>query len=314
MNKRVTQFWTKYWPAIFFLASVIFIVRYFGSQAKNAFAPERFAWQYLALAFLSQLIYWAVNALCWRATIFWISGTKINRLQSFSQLAMAALGKYFPGKIWGMVARTGSLARLGVLKKHSVYATINEQFLLIYSAILVCCLLWLVVDRSIYTAVMLISVVAGLPVLAPLLEWIYRFVRRAWPIDPSYEDAAIRLGTAKMAALVASYCAIWLSVGLIFYSLYCTIFAGSLSWHFAALLVIANTIGISVGFFAVFTPGGLGVREAVTSSLLATQMNLEQAIFLCLAFRVWIVAFELLGGLTLLLPNGAKSKKSAQGT
>jgi len=74
-------------------------------------------------------------------------------------------------------------------------------------------------------------------------------------------------------------------------------------------LIVANTIGISIGFFAVFSPGGLGIREAITSSLLTTQMNLEQAILLCLLFRLWIVAFELLSGLTLLIPHKTLTAK-----
>jgi hypothetical protein len=64
-----------------------------------------------------------------------------------------------------------------------------------------------------------------------------------------------------------------------------------------AWMILANTIGITVGFFALFAPAGIGVRESVSSLVLSQVMPLEQAIFLSLLFRLWTVFTELSSGI-----------------
>jgi uncharacterized membrane protein YbhN (UPF0104 family) len=59
-------------------------------------------------------------------------------------------------------------------------------------------------------------------------------------------------------------------------------------------------VGITLGFFAIFAPAGIGVREGVTSAILLNQMPLTDALLLSLLYRLWVVAIELSGGLLAL--------------
>ena len=68
-----------------------------------------------------------------------------------------------------------------------------------------------------------------------------------------------------------------------------------------AALVIANTIGIVVGFAAIFAPAGLGVREAVTTAVLLPYIPLEQAAILSISFRLWTTASDALLAVTIAL-------------
>jgi len=310
MRVSLKSIWKTLWLPVFLLGSVFFIVRYFHGQAEHVVAPEHFAWHFLALGVGLQAAYWILNTLCWQWAVYWYAGVRLGPLQSFSQLAMSTLGKYFPGKIWGMVARASLLAQLGVTARQSLFATLNEQFLILYSAFLSSAALWCLVDHAWYSVAMFLAVAACLPVLGPLQKFGFKLAPRFLRLGAAADVADIApLGLKKFALLALSYSAIWLLVGSIFCCVYYLFFPAQPDPSVIIRLIVANTIGISIGFFAVFSPGGLGIREAITSSLLTTQMNLEQAILLCLLFRLWIVAFELLSGLTLLIPHKTLTAK-----
>ena len=63
--------------------------------------------------------------------------------------------------------------------------------------------------------------------------------------------------------------------------------------------MLANTVGFLAGFAALFAPGGLGVREAMTATVLIPYIPMEQAAILSIAFRVWTTTIDVLlaGGL-----------------
>ncbi len=302
MARSLSGMARQWWPVLFLLGSAIFVFRYFSQQAAGIALPAHIRWPYLAAAIGLQLLYWLINSWCWRSTIAWCTGVRLSLLQGLGQLAILTLGKYFPGKIWGMVARISLLVQQGAGRQQSIYATLNEQFLILHSACLTSALLWCIVDRSPWAVSIALAALLSVAALSPLQKLAFRLGARWLPsMVPQQEEHL--LGPAKMTLLLAAYSIIWLIIGAIFCCTYYLLFSAEPAVGIAVRLLVANTIGISIGFFAVFSPGGLGVREAVTSSLLASQLGLEQAILLCLMFRLWIVASELLSGLALLAPH-----------
>jgi len=73
-------------------------------------------------------------------------------------------------------------------------------------------------------------------------------------------------------------------------------------------LMLANTVGNTLGFLALFAPGGIGVREGVASSILAGFMPLGDAVMLSLLFRLWTVVLDALCSLVLLWPSDSTYK------
>ena len=294
----------RLWPPIFLLGCLIFIGRYFYLQAIHIDMPTHFAVRYFLVGVVLHLIYWILNGLCWRATIFWCANVRLHFIQSLSHIAMATLGKYFPGKIWGMIARASSLVQMGVTTKQSIYATLNEQYLILYSGCLMSAVLWSVIDTTVYSVLLAVAVCAAVVLIVPMQETIFRlasrFIKVSWTQSP---DGTVLLTFKRMMMLLSVYCLIWLLLGLVFSCVYYAFFNAQPSVAMILRFIVANTIGTSIGFFAFFSPGGLGVREAITTSLLVSQMSLEEAVLLSLMFRLWIVAFELIGGITLLVPQ-----------
>ena len=101
------------------------------------------------------------------------------------------------------------------------------------------------------------------------------------------------------AALLVSYFTVWISLGVVLYSLDLSLFQKQISVELAVRMVLSCTVGLCAGFVAVFAPGGLGVREAVAATLLAQSMSWPEATFLVLVFRVWIAGLELASTATL---------------
>jgi len=305
MNLSPRSVARQLWPALFLLGSLAFIYYHFSDQMGQVRLPAQFSWPVLAVAIGLQLLYWLLNSWCWQSIVKWCTGVKLSALQGFSQIAMLTLGKYFPGKIWGMVARISLLQQLGAIRPHGIAATISEQFLILHAACITSTLLWCVFDPTPWPFACAAIALASVPAMPILQRFAFRLEARLVPsLAPNQEESS--LDGARMALLLAVYCVIWLLIGAIFCCVYSMLFAASLEPAVAARLIVANTIGIGVGFFAIFSPGGLGVREAITSGLLASQLGLEDAVLLCLMFRLWIVIFELVSGLSLVLPHATR--------
>ena len=294
----------RWWVTFFLLASLIYIGRYFYSQSDKLSAPLHLSLPILAIAVVLHLIYWHLNVGCWRQVVLSCTHKHIGYFQGFSHLATITLGKYFPGKIWGMVARASLLKQQGVELHQSAYATLQEQFLLLHAATIVSAALLWAIGPSILTAVLLILAGLSIVMVVPLQKTAFRLMTRvskgSWR-HKLLETNPLRF--RQIASLLLGYSMIWVTIGLVFCCICFALFPVEPSVRFFMRLILANTVGVTLGFFAIFSPGGLGVREAVTSALLVSQLPLEDALLLGLVFRLWVVISELLNGIALLIPG-----------
>lgn len=294
----------KIWPPLFILGSFAFVVRYFYIQSYKLNVSFHISFYFVSLAALLQLVYWLVSVRCWQKTIELIVMHKISFMQGFNHLALATLGKYFPGKIWGMVARVSSMQKQGISSQHSVQATLNEQYLLLHASAIVSATLFFAISPSVIAFSLCLCAILTVFVIGPLqkivieiLDWLLTKFRRQ---ELQY---VAPLKPRQLIALLAGYVVVWLVIGLMFSSVYYMLFPNRPIVTFVMRLVLANTIGVTLGFFAFFSPGGLGVREAVTSSFLVSQLSIEDALLVSVVFRLWIVVSELLSGIALLIPH-----------
>ena len=104
----------------------------------------------------------------------------------------------------------------------------------------------------------------------------------------------------------------WRGVGLLWLSLLSWIFYGAAFSLFVASLaripVAAvpalsgiNALSFVIGYLAIITPAGMGVREVAMANLLLPLLPGGVAAVLAVASRMWTVAAELIGGGTALL-------------
>jgi len=301
----------KIWMPIFLLGSLIFIGQYFYNQADRLNEVLYLAPRFLIIATVFQLIYWFVTVHCWQRIVIISTRTKISFMQAFSHIALVTLGKYFPGKIWGMVARASLMKQQGIDLHQSFHATFNEQLLLLHASALLSIALFCAITPNVYTISLCVlgagSVIMIVPMQRIAFRVLARFSKKSWHKDL---QGMVPLTFRQSTGLLAGYSMVWLTIGLVFCCICFSLFKVNPTFSVVMQLLLANTLGITIGFFAVFAPGGLGVREAVTSALLASELPLGDALLLSLFFRLWIIVFEVISGISLLIPSKAGAVRS----
>jgi hypothetical protein len=237
----------------------------------------------------------------WSRIVQISAGLSISLYDSFRQLAILGLGKYLPGKIWGAIARGAVLARLGVRADETLIATFHEQYLLVVSsvAVMAVCLVPVLDAWMAWLAGLGCGAIVALGYSAQALglRLIRQFTLKSGD-SRSRSSAALPWGSYMW--LMSRFFMLWILNGLIFASLYYGMFSGPISIERVSILIFANAAGITVGFLALFAPGGIGVREAISSAVLAVVMSVSDALMLGVVFRLWVTAVELASSLTLV--------------
>jgi uncharacterized membrane protein YbhN (UPF0104 family) len=109
------------------------------------------------------------------------------------------------------------------------------------------------------------------------------------------------LSVRNYAWLFGIYLVEWLAFGGILVAIYLALYGHGAPAGVYLLLLGANSIAMIIGFFALFAPGGIGVRDGVLVLVLAMQLPVAEAVALAVFMRAWLTLFDLLMGLALVL-------------
>ncbi|MDM8562965.1 hypothetical protein QUF54_06395, partial [Candidatus Marithioploca araucensis] len=82
-----------------------------------------------------------MSSFTWKYLLLMVGNVFISPFQSFSQLVFVSIGKYMPGKVWGMVARGTQLKELGIDIRGIFLISIQEQMLLLHASAVVSAIL-----------------------------------------------------------------------------------------------------------------------------------------------------------------------------
>lgn len=261
----------------------------------------------LAVCLVSLLLYWWITVSSWSMIARVAANAEIPTSASLAQIVTVNLGKYVPGKIWGIVARGTLMTKYGATRRGIVNASILEQFYLLFTAACVGAFSWgLSRAGVIRVSVVLASlglVAAG--VFAPRV-FLSAWNRALHKLRPGTAMPTITPPTfSDGAALIGRYVLIWVSLGAFFAGLTIAISDIDGSVSTLGLLIFTNTTAYVGGFVALFAPGGLGVRESIGAGLLAGSLGLEEAAFVMVAYRILIMIGELIAA-ALALPRFAE--------
>jgi glycosyltransferase 2 family protein len=215
---------------------------------------------------------------------------------------LSNLARYIPGKVFQFVA-VAQLSRAAGLSGAVLLASmvVHTGMALLSAALLSA---WTLV-RPLLPALPALPVGVAATVLAVLLVHprvlnaglgvLRKLARRdviRW--NGSWGD-----GIAVLALSVVS----WVFYGGAYWMLLASL--AEVSIRQVAMLAGVNALSFVVGYLAIVTPGGLGVREAAMTRLLLPLVPASVGAVLAIASRLWTVVAELIGGgLTLLLVRG----------
>lgn len=303
MYQRFLKITKRIWGAIFLGFALVFMIRYFSQETKHLGQPIHFAPEFIGLAALFQTTFWLLASNNWKQIIYLTTGTSLPLIDSFGQLAAVSIGKYLPGKVWGMIARAAHMKSRGANFGDIFVATYYEQYFLLGSAAALSAIFsaFLFYERKlawIITILLVVSILISKPIQRIGIRisfYLWRKVGRDVPTR-----YALSMPTGNYIKLFLEFLLLWILNGCVFAALYFGLFSEPYSTHTLFMLILANTVGITVGFLALFAPGGIGIREAVASAILSHSMPIADAVFLSLIYRLWVVTMEMLSGLAFL--------------
>ena len=247
----------------------------------------------IPLLVLMHMAYLLLAAEVWRRIVLVITGVRGTYTDAYLQMVSAAIGKYVPGKIWGIVARTAQLHRVGISAQMSIVSSVAEQLLVFIAGGIVTLAAAFVIipEYRPLIAAASVALLAGLILLPRLLPAVVRWVQRRRGQAESV-DVVLRNDVWQLLGLTFAHVLMWLIGGALLCVIYFSVFDAAITTNGVVALILANTVGFIVGFLAVFAPGGIGVREATTVAILAPFFPLREALIAAVALRAWIVLFD----------------------
>jgi uncharacterized membrane protein YbhN (UPF0104 family) len=248
----------------------------------------------IALAFAVFIVLFPAYARLWQY-ILGRFGYRIGFVKSMRIWFLSQAGRYVPGKVWFALGRIYLSERAGVPAAAASVALGVEVLLVLGSSFVVFAL-------------------GALPAIGGL-HWPYSLALWLLPlvvvgVHPRIIKAVLRklgrdlsgfmLTYPNVLFLLLCYTACWCLYGLGFYLIATSVSLGgdtALAHSIGTLSLLRQLSGInaiswSAGLMSVVTPAGLGVREGVSSILLAPIMARPYPSLIPLVARVWVTIAE----------------------
>ena len=272
------------------VAGVAFVVRTLVNrwdEVSDAFqqvhAPNLFLSLALGLAAMS-----SIGAI-------WVSmlstkGHSVSHKRAMRWYFTGQLGKYVPGGIWPIVGRAELAARNGISRKDA-YASTGLSLVTTYLAAVVAIAIGAAgtPGRRIFSVLIAVALAAGYYVFSHerLRTAIIGVASKVSPSALSLTDPR------RLAKLTFSHVPSWILM-----SLSTSVTALAFDAHIGVfrMLFITSTSWLA-GFVVVGVPGGIGVREAIFTSLASSVIGAPLAVSLALMSRVVFIAVDLTGAL-----------------
>ena len=299
-NKK-KSFWSKYFSSFFIIAGFLWIGWLLLNNAEevvNQFTGNSLRWVVISLMI-------GTISLLHNGVIFHVllnthtkkkySVTYTNQLFFIGQMI-----RHMPGRFWGVVYQVNETKKeippIVLVKVNIDYTLISMAFSLLLSAAIVFYFL-------IHPFIALICLLIGIGFLAIALHfnWLQYLMElcQSWLPRHIYERIS-----PYLKEYVATYT--WKRIAILMILLISTWFFYLIAWQtfkmiYPALsnvnlymIVAAYSAAWAVGFFAMLTPAGLGVREVVFVFLSAPVALSGDTAFLAIFVRVWLLVIDVI--------------------
>ncbi len=239
------------------------------------------------MSFLILLFSQVYVVVLWRILVN--SGERaISILDAISVFYLSALGRYIPGKIWQLVGLAYLSEGVGIESEIAIGASLLSQSLSVISGVLVSAGI-LTMYIPLYLVILIVFFILLFlypPFFNRVLNWVSLKVRK--------KSLVLNIGLLKILFMFIAYLAAWCFYGFSFYLL-----LRSLNISISILKAIEFfSSSYLLGLFALFVPGGLGVREGVLAVLLKEVGVISSvASFVALLERINITITEIILGI-----------------
>ena len=229
-----------------------------------------------------------------------IAGYDFSFAAMFKIFNLSFIGRYLPGKLWSVIGIVYYATEYGISKRVSFAAVIINEVCFKGSGLLLGLVYFAysgqyqLLKYPVAILIFLGLIIIHPKILRPFLNYILRILKK--------DQLSLSIDYSTILGYFVFYLIFWGLYSLSFYLLVQAISPVNIAFpfKFAAILPLAWTIG----YLALFIPGGVGVREGVLVALLAGYLNPEIALIVALAQRLISTVAE---GINALIALGIKN-------
>jgi glycosyltransferase 2 family protein len=203
---------------------------------------------------------------------------------------LSIFGKYIPGKLWIVLGKAGYIAtRMNLPAETVTIHALKCQFVSLWVACIVASSLFLWEDVLLVYAIpmVLFFVFLSLLIFSDFFQKLFlRFVK----LFSKKEILLPVISWSDMLRVIPAYIANWLLWTFSFY--FCLLSLGLSDIPF--YVALSFSLAAIVGIIALFSPGGLGVREGVIAIILiGAGLSHERAATTAVSSRLWFLGGEM---------------------
>ena len=288
----------RFWVALILVAGLAYAANAIVGIELDISKLEIRSAPYLLAAVIIHVLFWITLSYGWRRILGLHHHDRPSFLECFIQVSIVNIGKYMPGKVWGMLARGKYLNDKNFGVDNIVRSTYIEQLTFIHAAIILSALLFAALKPSPVSIALALALLPSIYLFVryqgSLLILLSRIAGKA--LGSRQINTSSIVSYREYSVLLLIYCLIWLLSGMVFSFLSFAFLNMEGALALVVLLIFVNTVSILSGFLAFFSPGGLGVREVIGASMLSTAMTLGDAVILVTLYRAWLIAADIISG------------------
>ena len=254
---------------------------------------------YLVASIFVMTIGFLMETYIWQICMNHYLKKKLGFLESIAFVNTSNLFKYIPGRLWAYTVQIALMAKKNIAKSLVLYVNFV-------------CLLCVIIVSTIYGLYYLLFYLKILPmpisillfgflILADfafimwntnIINWLIIKINKFFMRDIQ----PIKIEKWLILYIQFLYLIAWIPPGISAYFLAKGI---GLDVAFSDVLALVSSMSVSwiIGYIAIFTPSGLGVREGIMFLMLKQFSNVKTALILPLATRLVCIIIELLLGI-----------------
>ena len=259
---------------------------------------------YLSLSFFLIFIAFLIDTYIWKICVNHYLKEKVNFPESLAFLNTSNLFKYIPGRILAYTVQIALMSRKNIAKSLILYV----NFVTLLCVIIISTmygLLYLLFYLKILSMLISILIFASLFIAdvvfivfnTNIINWLIIGVNRFFRMEIQPIKMSKRLLIYIQFIYVMAY--IPVGIGIIMLARGIGI---NISFSDSLAVIASMAVSWTTGYLAIFTPGGLGVREGIMFLMLKQFSNVQCALIIPIASRLLYTIIEAgLGGIGLLI-------------
>lgn len=285
---KIFRFLINNWFTIFIYASILFLV-YYLIKSDIFFLPKIHRPFFLLLSIIFLLAGFLFEMFAW-FSLLKLHLVEVSYRTIIIGSGMTILGKYIPGKVWAVMGRAKVISEKNDERLSKIsFISFEAQIILLWTG-LVLSLTGSIISNIEIEYILLIVVFLFLFSVIIFSDK-YKIVTEKLLSKVFKKNYTLPKLSYKNTYVILLNFMPWISWTVGFYLLVLSISSAILPFSVSYSFVISITFGV----IAIFSPGGLGVRESImTGFLTMSGLTLPVAISISVFSRMWFLVGEIL--------------------